>query len=412
MNIAIYIVFALTYVLIASRRLSVLPIGRPAGAMVGALLMVVIGALSPSESYKAIDHDTILLLFSMMCLSTFLEQAGFFEWISTKILMMAKTPVRLLAAVSLLSGGLSAFLVNDTVCVFLTMVIITMCRKAKLPYAPYLLALATSANIGSSATLVGNPQNMIIGSLSKMEFAVFIRYAGLPAIIGLALNIILLWVYYHRQLPSVLVSDFSPPEYPVRKRELIRAIIVTIGIAIGFFAGFHLGYTALFGVTILIILDARDSGDVRRIFAGVDWTILLFFCCLFIVVAGLATTNIIVTTWKRCASYLNYTTISGVFLFTILMTIGSNLVSNVPMVLLAGPLLHQLGSEQTGWVLLAFITTVAGNLTLIGSVANIIVIERARDHYQLGFWEYFKFGFVSTLVVLAAGVTVICLTMN
>jgi len=401
MNTLIYIVFALTYMLIASRRLSLLPIGRPAGALLGAVLMVLIGALSPKETYAAIDHDTIVLLFGTMTLTVYLGRAGFFEWLARGILSACPTPMTLLWGVAALSGVLSAFLVNDTVCVFLTPVVLAACRSGKLPPGPYLIGLATSANIGSAATLVGNPQNMIIGGLSGFPFGQFALYAVPAAGIGLLLNLLMLYLFYHRRLP-VLIHPASGSNPPVDRKQLLSVLAVTAGVIGGFFAGFHMGYTALTGLVILILADRKDPRDI---FSRVDWSLLLFFCGLFIVVSGLAKTGIVERAWKESASYLAFSNVRGLFLFSALMTFGSNLVSNVPMVLLTGPHLTELGSGPLGWVLLAFTTTVAGNFTLIGSVANIIVAERARDHYSLGFMEYLRFGLPSTLLVLATGVT-------
>ena len=407
MNLTIYAVFLLTYALIASRRLSLLPIGRPAGALLGAVLMVVIGALTPQESYRAIDYDTILLLFGTMGLTVYLERCGFFERLAKRIISVCKTPLRLLWATALLSGVLSALLVNDTVCLFLTPVIISSCTRAKLPIGPYLIALATSANIGSSATLVGNPQNMIIGSLSGIPFSRFAQFAGPAAAAGMALNIGLLSLYYRRRLPDKMPETaFEGP--PVRSNRMGLVLLVTGCVTAGFFAGFHLAYTALAGLMVLVLADRRDPRDV---FSRIDWSLLLFFCSLFIVVAGLAKTGIIETSWTVSAPFLRLAEASGLALFTTLMTVGSNLISNVPMVLLTGPHLGSLGSEEFGWILLAFTTTVAGNFTILGSVANIIVAERARDHYTLGFFEYLRFGLVSTILVLFAGVTVITLLM-
>lgn len=408
MNTTIYVVFAITYMLIASRRLSLLPIGRPAGALLGTVLMVLIGALSPKETYEAIDYDTIVLLFGTMTLTVYLERAGFFEWLARIILSACPTPVTLLWGVAALSGGLSAFLVNDTVCVFLTPVVVAACRRGELPPGPYLIGLATSANIGSAATLVGNPQNMIIGSLSGFPFGQFVLFAAPAAGIGLLLNMLLLYVFYYRRLPSGIHPSASPAA-PVDRKHLLMALAVTVGVILGFFAGFHLGYTALTGVAFLILADRKDPRDI---FSRVDWSLLLFFCCLFVVVHGLAKTGIVEWSWKESAPYLSFSNAQGLFLFSSLMTIGSNLLSNVPMVLLTGPHLHELGSSQLGWVLLAFTTTVAGNFTLIGSVANIIVAERARDHYTLGFREYLRFGLPSTILVLIAGVVTICYVMK
>jgi len=408
MNTAIYVVFALTYMLIASRRLSLLPIGRPAGALLGAVFMVLIGALSPRETYAAIDYDTIVLLFGTMVLTAYLERSGFFEWLAGRILSACRTPMTLLWAVAALSGAVSAFLVNDTVCVFLTPVVALACRKAKLPPGPYLIGLATSANIGSAATLVGNPQNMIIGSLSGFPFGQFALFAAPAAGIGLVLNMLLLYLFYYRRLPSRMELTASS-HVPVDRRNLTIALVVTAGVILGFFAGFHLGYTALTGVVILILADRKDPRDI---FARVDWSLLLFFCCLFVVVSGLAKTGVVERSWKESAPYLALYHTQGLLFFSALMTVGSNLVSNVPMVLLTGPHLSELGSSQLGWVLLAFTTTVAGNFTLIGSVANIIVAERSREHYALGFVEYLRFGLPSTVIILAAGVATIRLIMQ
>ncbi len=403
-NTLIYFIFLLSYALIASRRLTLLPIGRPAGALLGAFLMVAAGALTPEESYRAIDGNTILLLFSTMVLTVYLEDAGFFEWLAGKVLSWCKRPVTLLLAVSLLSGFLSAFLVNDTVCIFLTPVVITLCTRAALPLGPYLIALATSANIGSAATLVGNPQNMIIASQSHIPFSRFLAVAGPAALAGLLLNCTLLWLYYRRGLSSCVVLQPPVETGSPRQSGLYRVLAVTAGVIAGFFAGFHLSYTALAGVMVLVLMERKDP---RETFARVDWALLIFFCCLFMIMAGLAKTGVVDRYWATWAGHMSFASGEGLTLFTAFMTIGSNLLSNVPMVLFTGPHLSELGNSEMGWVLLAYITTVAGNLTLLGSVANIIVAERARQYYPLEFREYLRFGFPSTLMVLSVGVALI-----
>jgi Na+/H+ antiporter NhaD/arsenite permease-like protein len=404
---AAIVIFGLTYLLIAARRLPWFPLGRPGGTLVGAVLMVAIGVISPKESYAAIDHDTIVLLFGMMLLTAYLRRAGFFHWLAGAVLAACKTPWWLLVAVSLFSAALSAWLVNDTICLFLTPVVVTICLRAGLPMGPYLIALATSSNLGSAATLVGNPQNMIIGSMSQIPFATFLQYAGPAAGVGVAVNLALLWVYYHRQLSTELRLE---PERRVilDRSRLVLIVVVLAGILAAFFAGLHLGYSTLAGVTVLVLADRRDP---HEIFREVDWPLLVFFCSLFVVMAGLAATGLTAEAWSAAAPHLDLREAKGIWGFTGVMTLGSNLFSNVPMVVLTGPHLAELGSEQLGWVLLGFITTVAGNLTLVGSVANIIVAELAGRHYTLGFREYLRFGFVSTLLVLAVGVPIICWRM-
>jgi Na+/H+ antiporter NhaD/arsenite permease-like protein len=378
--------------------------------LLGAVLMVAVGALKPEESYRAVDGNTIVLLFGMMILTAYLERAEFFRWATAKILIGVRTPWTLLWSLSLLSGVLSAFLVNDAVCLFLTPVVVSVCTTAGLPLGPYLIGLATSANIGSAATLVGNPQNMIIGSLSGFPFSEFLLCSGPAAGVGLLINIALLRLYYGPRLPAAFSAPYAEDGNTVAISSSLAFVLLVVGlVVVGFFAGFHLGYTTLAGSMILIIADRKEP---REAFARVDWSILVFFSCLFVVVEGLDRTGLVERAWSSTLPHLSFQRPDGLALFAGLMTLGSNLVSNVPMVLLTGPHLGELGPERTGWILLAFTTTVAGNFTLIGSVANIIVAEGAKSRYTLGFFEYLRFGLVSTLLVLAAGVTVLWLLLH
>jgi Na+/H+ antiporter NhaD/arsenite permease-like protein len=398
-------IFVLTCLPIASRHFKLLPIGRPAGALLGAVLMVGFSALTPEETYRAVDHGTIILLFGMMLVTACLDHAGFFGWISRRMLTWCRTPWGLLAMTATLPGLLAALLLNDAVCLFLTPVVVASCLRAELPMGPYLIALAMSANIGSAATLVGNPQNMIIGQMSGYDFAGFLLRAGPAAIVGLAVNLGLLWLYYRKRLPERLPSGYEAPATVDRKR-LALAGTVLAGVVAAFFAGANLGYATLAGVAVLVTAERQEP---RIAFQRVDWPLLVFFCALFVVVAGLNATGIVDRAWGAASPHVRLEDPSGLAAFAGVMTLGSNVVSNVPMVLLTGPNLARFGHPDLGWVLLAYTTTVAGNLTLVGSVANLIVAEGAREHYVLGFREYLKFGAASTLLVLAAGVPVIWL---
>jgi Na+/H+ antiporter NhaD/arsenite permease-like protein len=180
--------------------------------------------------------------------------------------------------------------------------------------------------------------------------------------------------------------------------------VVIVGVVIGFFAGFHLGFTTLAGAMVLVLADRKEPTEAV---ASVDWSLLVFFSSLFVVVSALGRTGYVASTWLLLSHYIHFDSISGVFAFSGLITIGANLVSNVPLVLLTGPFVHNMPNNTVGWVCLAFASTIAGNLTLVGSVANIIVAEGAKDHYTLGFMEYLKFGLVSTLLVIVVGIPVI-----
>jgi Na+/H+ antiporter NhaD/arsenite permease-like protein len=402
MTTAVLLVFGLTYALIVTRRLRWLPIGRSAGALLGAVLMVAVGALTPAQSYAAVDHDTIVLLLGMMLVTAYLDRGGFFARAADRLVAWCRTPTRLLLGLSFVSATLSGLLVNDTVCLFMTPLVVRLCLQYRLPLGPFLIAVATSANVGSAGTLVGNPQNMLIGSLSGISFARFALLALPGVAVGWTVNAVLLWVYFGRRLPHgdlPLAEHHTPPQdWP--PSWLCGAIL--LGLAGGFLGGLHLGYTALAGALVFVVLD-RDQPT--KAFERVDWQLLVFFCGLFVVVAALERTGVVGQVWQSLAPHMMLDGAGGLAGFTAAMTIGANTVSNVPLVLLVGPQLEQLGGDPAvGWVLLAFVTTVAGNLTLIGSVANIIVAEGAREHYELGFWEYLKFGAVSTTVTLALGV--------
>lgn len=395
-NLAVASIFVLTWLMIASRRLEWLPLGRPAGALLGAVSMVAVSALTPKEAFEAVNNDTISLLLGMMLLTSYLARGNAFEWIAQKALRLARSGTGLLVLIALTAAALSAFLVNDAACLFLTPVVVATCRRAQLPMGPFLIALATSANIGSAATTVGNPQNMLIGSVSGIRFARYAAASAPVAAICVALNVTLLLIYYKKSLsrPLLTAADPSPPT-------VATAPLVATGLLIvGFFSGFHLGFSALAAVVALMLFDRREPRDA---FDDVDWTLLLFFAALFVVVAGVRTTGWVDQAWIWLFPSFQLDHASDAALFTGFVATGSNIVSNVPLVLLVSPYLRA-ANDDTAWLVLGFASTIAGNLTLVGSVANLIVAEGAKDDYPLGFMEYLRFGVPSTLLALAVGV--------
>ncbi len=399
------LIFTLTYALIASRRLRLLPVGRPAGALIGAVLMVATGALTPAQSFAAIDHSTLALLLGMMILSVYLERSGLLTRGIAMTLSRAKSGMGITLATAWIAAILSAFLVNDTVCLFLTPALVALCHRRNVAMGPPLIALATSANIGSAATLVGNPQNMLIGTMSDIPFATFLGICGPATLAAMVVNSLLLWLMYRRVWRDEATRAVEPDTaHEALAPDATRTLIITLAVVGAFFAGAHLGYAALAGAAALMILDRREPHEV---FAKVEWTLLLFFSALFIVVAGLEHTGLIAQAWQALAPKFQLDQGAGVLWFSAALVVGSNLISNVPMVLMTGPHLDALGSSTRGWALLAFVATIAGNLTLVGSVANLIVAERARERYDLGFWEYLRFGVISTLGALLVGVPLI-----
>jgi len=742
-----------------------IPFGRTLGTLGGAILTLAFTVLSPSEAFAAINIETIALLFGTMVMTILLEREGFFQHFVRILLYRCTTPFSLLARLCFAAGLLSALMTNDTVCVFFTPVVVELCELHQLPHGPFLIALASSANVGSTLTPVGNPQNMIIASLSGISYGDFIVYIGPACVASLIINIALLWLWYGKQmrgveikvsngrfvrmteeemaalkgkdweeqmrrqkeeeerrraekkreleslggqqgglgeqllelngtglhgvgykaekaasakkskeaaatskdaaeqadrgyvppgqlalrvralnvaqeerkdeeaeskdeqqynqqtapsgnafeaermarkgavdeeakvdrdvekveqkeahdavkaeakvaemrnsrsnggmpqrLPPLLhddsvaivihqlqkeqrrkekekrrgnyqgddknnsgtgqeeqllteeeeeeeeevdlahrkvktrVADYHhprkqgrllvqlPPDLSTstlvrlqrhqqrrKLREAKRATgmqatsseanvhasvdanpaadislfttaaesasspfaclarclpvsvyarllliplpsklvcftLILLGTVGAFAGGVNLGWAAVGGCAAMLAVDWRDPD---RTLTLVDWPLLVFFTSLFVVTAGFSATDLPTNAWESLRPSIDVDSAAGVVLYSVIVIVGSNTVSNVPLVLLLGPSIPTLGNPQLSWLLLSYVSTVAGNLTLVGSVANLIVVSRSKSWYSLSFWEYFKFGFPSTIIIGVVGVALV-----
>src|SRR6266545_4996720 len=347
--LAALVIFALTYVAVAVGRVPGLSVDRPSAALLGAVVMVAAGVLSPSEAGRAVNGDTLGLLLGTMILSAYLGEAGFFRWASGRILRAVAGPRALLWAIVFTAGVLSAFLVNDTVCLMLTPLVIRVVDDADVPALPYFLALAFGANAGSVATLTGNPQNMIVGTLSGIPYLTFAAALALPALVALALVATVLHLIFRRDLPAGRLSPRPAADPGVDRRLLARALGATLLAIVGFLAGLPLSWTALLG-------------------------------------AGAAHQAVT---------------------FSLFSVAGSQLVSNVPFVLLAGEWIPRLDEPRLLWLATALASTLAGNLTVLGSVANVIVLELAGSRARISFWRFLAIGSVVTATTLAAALAIL-----
>ncbi len=398
------LIFAGTYLLISGRRLKILPLNRPAAALVGAVLMVCSGVMTPDQAYRAVDYDTLVLLLGMMLISAYLFMGGFFDWAADRILRIAGSPQKLLLLLILTSGSLSALLVNDTVCLMLTPLVVAVMVRGGLPLTPYLLALAMSANLGSVATLVGNPQNMIIGHLSKIPFLHF-SFSLLPvALVGLAINYLVLSFGFREALRTAVLRTPADINKPLDRRLITLCFVVLTLVFVGFVLGFNLAWTALAGGAVVMVLARRDTHDVLKL---VDWHLLVFFAALFVVVEGLNGTGLPDQIYARVRGLFGTSSTSQAWNLTWFSAVGSNIFSNVPFVLVAGKWIPNFANPVLMWKVMALATTFAGNLTILGSVANVIVVESARGHVEVGFWDYARFGIPVTILTTVAGMLVL-----
>jgi Na+/H+ antiporter NhaD/arsenite permease-like protein len=379
-------------------------VDRPSAALLGAVLMVATGVLGPREAGAAVNGDTLGLLLGTMILATYLGEAGFFRWASGRILRTVAGPRALLWAVAFTAGILSALLVNDTVCLMLTPLVLRLIDDARLPALPYLLALAFGANAGSVATLTGNPQNMIVGTHSGISYGAFTAALALPALASLAIVALVLQLLFRRDLPRGALPPHAGPA-PAGDRVLLAKALGATALAVaGFLAGFPLAWTALFCAALLTAIGGRAP---REALQRVDWPLLVFFAGLFVVVAGVARAGIAERMHEAVAPLLGGGVARRVTAFSLFTVAGSQVVSNVPFVLLAGQWIPRMEEPRLMWLVTALASTLAGNLTVLGSVANVIVLELAGPRVHIGFWRFARIGAVVTALTLAAALAIL-----
>jgi len=390
-------IFLGTYVVLALGRMPGLRVDRTGAAIIGASLMVATNVLSLEEAYQAIHLDTIVLLFGMMIVVANLRLSGFFSLVAEWTLEHAHHPITLLAATGVTAAVLSAFFVNDTVCLVMAPLVAEVLGVLRRNLIPYLLAVAMGSNIGSVATLTGNPQNMLIGSYSGIAYGTFARALAPVAAAGVVVLIAVLAILYRSEFAGYKRVKLDPRKVEVDRILLAKALAVTIGMVYFFFAGWPIAKVAIIAGALLLITRRVHP---EQIYAQVDWSLLVLFAGLFIVVAGVEKSSLEsdMARWAGRAHLENGGVLSAA------AAVLSNLVSNVPAVLVFKPFIPRLADPVLGWLRLAMASTLAGNLTILGSVANLIVVERSRGVAEIGFWEYSRAGIPVGLITLAIGV--------
>lgn len=398
-------IFIAAYALISVQRLPWLPLNRPAASLLGAVAMVAIGRLPLADAYAAIDLDVIVFLLGLMIVVGYLEEARLFEWLAERIVERTTTPRRLLAAVVATSGILSALFVNDTICLVLTPLLLEVLRPLRVRPAPYLVALATASNSGSVLTVTGNPQNMLVAIRGGFTFGEFLRAMAPVGIGALVLNfLVIAWVYRDEMSRPFAAPVHGPPvepDWPLARRGLAIFALTLVG----WLAGLSLPLGAIAAGALMIAVAQRDPTPAL---ARIEWPLLLFFAALFVLMRGFETTGATEGLTAAAAPYLGTDGVARSAALSGIMLILSNLVSNVPAVLLWAPVVPSLEGAREIWLILAMSATFAGNLILIGSMANLIVAERAAARgVRLGFFEYARVGVPLTLLSLVWGILVL-----
>lgn len=382
---------------IAIGRYPVLKMNRATISLSGAILLVLFGAIPFQTACKVIDLDTIILLFAMMIVNINLSLAGFFRIAAYKIGKVAKTPFQLLSLIVFTSGLLSALFLNDTICIMFTPLILDITKAYKRNPLPYLIGLATASNIGSTATIVGNPQNMLIGISSAIPFSTFTLYQLPVAVLGLFIALLIIKLMYKKEFvhTNLEITEVITPW--IYKPLLIKSCISVTVMLILFFYGVRITEASLYGAGILLITRRLKP---QRVFNEIDWSLLVFFSGLFVITGAINYTGL----GKEFFKYFQTATTGNIINFSLVSVLLSNLISNVPAVMLYIPIIPMLANPTKLWLVLAMSTTLAGNLTLLGSVANLIVAETAKKRgVNITFLEYLKSGFIITVLSLFVG---------
>ena len=364
-------IFAVVYLGMFLGGLPKLKLDRSGVALLGAIAIVGVGALDTEQAARAVDLPTLLLLFSFMVVSAQMRLGGFYTAVTRRVAALPLSPDGLLGALLTVAAALSAVFSNDIVCLAMTPVVARICLQRGLPPLPYLVGLACAANIGSAATLIGNPQNMLIGSLMQLSFADYARTALPP--VALSLAALWLWLAWLRQrLPPVPIAPGTPQadDPPFDGWQTAKGLSVASALlAIFLFSDWPREVAALAAAGVLLLSRRFHSSHVMGF---VDWELLILFIGLFVVNHAFATTGLAAQAIAWLAAQGVHLADSGPLFAA---TLGlSNLVSNVPAVMLLIP--HISGPEAGAT--LALVSTFAGNLLLVGSIANLIVVDLAR----------------------------------
>jgi Na+/H+ antiporter NhaD/arsenite permease-like protein len=385
------IVFITSYVVFAFGKFPGMKIDRPGMAIIGAVLMVAIRVVKAPEALGAVDFSTIVLLFSMMLVVGSLHLTGFFDAVAEFVVTRIGI-THLLAAVIISTGVLSAFFVNDIICLVMVPVVLKITKRMGVPPLGYLLAVATASNIGSVATITGNPQNMLIGTYSGISYRSFLAHLAPVAAVGLVID----WAVLHWLFPARTVPLVEPEPRAPRRLRLLKPGIVVAGVIAGFLWGFPPALVAALGAAAVLITRTMEP---RRLYQDVDWGLLVFFIGLFIIVRGAERVGIVENMFHLFRNW----NLHQPGIFTLVTAVISNLVSNVPGVMLLKSVVPEFPDPHQAWLMLAMASTLAGNLTITGSVANIIVVETAQDEVKISYKDYLRAGVPITILTLAVG---------
>jgi Na+/H+ antiporter NhaD/arsenite permease-like protein len=401
------VIFLATYILIAVESGRGSHLDRTAAAFCGAVAMVLVGAVPLSEAYQAIDWNTLIFLLGIMILVAHFQISGFFDWIAVHVASIARTRWQLLVLVIFTAGVLAAFFVNDTICLIFTPIVLVVTERLEVPPIPYLIAVATSANIGSAMSVTGNPQNAVIGVSAHFSFLGFLGHLAPVSVVGMFINVVLLSLFFRKELLNhPLKQQVKAVPVKVERTLLVKCCFAAALVIVLWILGYSFPLVAIsVGAFILIIGRVKSQNIYRRL----DWELLLFFASLFVVIKGFEASGAIEHVIGFFQSGLQGSMISQLFAVSGVMLVLSNLVSNLPAVILFRSVVPSFPNTNYIWLAVASTSTLAGNATPFSSVANLIVLQQAGKKVKITFWEFARVGLIITLITTLAAIAILAL---
>jgi Na+/H+ antiporter NhaD/arsenite permease-like protein len=398
-NFIIILVFVLTYLGMAAGRLPWLQVDRTGIALLGAIALLGTETVTLDDLGASIDFSTLVLLFALMIISSQFVGAGVYDRCADWILEKRASPAVLLALTVAVCGGLSALFTNDILVFSLAPLLVAGARAKSLDPRPFLIALCGACNAGSAATLIGSPQNILIGQIGNLRFLTYFFLGAVPAVVGLIVLYGAIWVVWHDRIDGTVAAISSEvpdvPRHPIDRAQTVKGLIAMALLIVLFLTRLP---REIGGLLIAALLMSDRKVSSRTLLASVDWPLLLLFVCLFAVTGALAETGLpwrAITTLQ--AQGLMPDNLAVMAPFTLFM---SNVIGNVPSVVL---LLQVWPNPPQGALYaLALLSSLSGNLLLTGSLSNLIVAERADAFgVRLSFGDYARVGIPATLVAVA-----------
>ncbi|MCX8043291.1 MAG: anion transporter [Desulfobacterota bacterium] len=389
------VIFVLTYIGVAVGFIPGLALDRTGIALLGAIAMVVAGVIDPHHAIAAIDMPTILLLYALMVVAAQFRLSGFYTATALVMTRFLKRPAVFLGMLMMVVAVLSAVLTNDIICLAFTPVLCATLIEAHLNPVPFLLGLACASNIGSALTIIGNPQNMLIGQVGRLSFSQFTAFCTIPAVVSLIAAYLLIALLYRNRfvlvrLPDILERRHDWPRY--NHRQAVKGLIVT-GLLLGmFFTPVPREVSSLAAAGVLLCSRKMRT---RSMLGLVDWHLITLFCALFIVIASIERVgipdNLMGGLWRLGIQLHHPASL------TFITAALSTMVSNVPATILLVKFLST--NDPMQWYIVGLAGTFAGNLITIGSIANLIVIEAAQPYgIHIGFKEHARVGIPVTMI--------------